>query len=65
MKDPTYAIFFKSWGFKYDTGDGGHEGDKGDRGDTGERGDTGLSRSTILRHEIEPKMGEISNSKKV
>ena len=36
----------------------------GDRGigETGEKGDTGLTGSTILRHEIKPKMGEISNS---
>ena len=28
-------------------------------GDTGGKGDTGLTGSTVLRHEIKPKMGEI------
>ena len=36
-------------------------GDRGDMGDSGDTGDTGLTVSTVLRHEIKPKMGEISN----
>ena len=31
-------------------------------GETWEKGVTGLTGSTVLRHEIKPKMGEISNS---
>ena len=48
--------------------DRGDMGDKGDRGDMGHRrhrekgdpGATGLNGSTVLGHEIKPKMGEIS-----
>ena len=29
-----------------------------------ETGETGLTGSTVLRHEIKPKMGEISNSER-
>ena len=38
--------------------------EKGDTGETGENGDTVLTGSTVLRHEVKPKMGEISNSSK-
>ena len=40
-------------------------GDTWDTGDTEENGDTEdtrLTRLTVLKHEIKPKMGEISNS---
>ena len=40
-------------------GDRGHMGDRG----KGETGDTGLTRSTILRHDIKPKMDETVKSK--
>ena len=40
-------------------------GEKGETWETqvtqGNTGDTGLTSSTVLRHEIKPKMGEISN----
>ena len=42
------------------TGDG-ETGETGETGDTGEKGDTRLTGSTVLIHEIKPKMGEISN----
>ena len=42
----------------------GDTGETGDTGDTGENGDTVLTGSTVLRHEVKPKMGEISNSSK-
>ena len=40
----------------------GDTGETGDTGDTGENRDTVLTGSTVLRHEVKPKMGEISNS---
>ena len=42
------------------TGDEGDRGkvEKGDTGETGENGDTVQTGSTVLRHEVKPKMGE-------
>ena len=39
-------------------------GDTGDKGKKWDTGDPGLTGSKVLRHEIKPKMGEISNSEK-
>ena len=39
----------------------GDTGETGDTGDTGENRDTVLTGSTVLRHEIKPKKGEISD----
>ena len=44
-------------GYGEDMGDRGNWGHRWHRGKAG----TGLTGSTVLRHEIEPKMGEISN----
>ena len=43
------------------TGGGGDRGHMGDMG-KGETGDTGLTGSTILRHDIKPKMDETVKS---
>ena len=40
----------------------GKTGETGDTEDTGGKWDTGLTGSPVLRHEVKPKMGEISNS---
>ena len=46
-----------------ETWETGQTGETGDTGGTGEKGDTGLTGSTVLmKHEIKPKKGEISNN---
>ena len=53
----------RSWRMRYGRRERqGETGETGDKVNTGGKGDTGLTVSTVLRHEIKPKMGEISNS---